>query len=58
MQWNMPNCVVIIFGYAVIQRNYEHMQKQDDQWNVNNFCCSQFSDLSLDLSDFPFLKKA
>ncbi len=25
----MPNCVVIIFGHAVIQRNYDHMQKQE-----------------------------
>ncbi len=25
----MPNCVVIIFAHAVIQRNYKHMQKQE-----------------------------
>ncbi len=41
MQWNMQNCLVIIFGHAVIQRNSEHMQKQEDQCNVNNLCCSQ-----------------
>ncbi len=45
----------IIFGHAVIQRNYEHMQKQEDQWNINNLCCSQCASvanlliLSLDL---------
>ncbi len=25
----MPNCVVILFGDAFIQINYEHMQKQE-----------------------------
>ncbi len=29
MQLNMPNCVFIIFGHAVIQKIYEHMQKQE-----------------------------
>jgi len=25
----MPNCIDVIFGKGVIQRNYEHMQKQN-----------------------------
>ncbi len=29
------NCGAIIFGHAVIQRNHEHMQKQDDQRYIN-----------------------
>ncbi len=53
IQWNMPNCAVIIFWHAVIQINYEHMQKQEDQWNITNLCCSQccqFSDfVTIDL---------
>ncbi len=55
MQWNMPNCAVIIFGYAFIQRNHEHIQKQEDQWKMYDLCCSQCANfanlviLSLDL---------
>ncbi len=58
MQWNMPNCAVIIFGYAFIQRNHEHIQKQEDQWKMNDLCwsqCANFANLvilSLDFSDF------
>ncbi len=42
----MPNCAVIIFGHAVTQRYYEHMQKQENQLNVNNLCCSQSANVA------------
>ncbi len=39
----MPNCAVIIFGHAVIQRNYEHMQnKRTNEILITiDKCCSQ-----------------
>jgi len=51
----MPNSAAIIIGHVVIQRNNEHMQKQEDQLNINNLHCCQCANvanlviLSLDL---------